>query len=215
MDGLTLTVGLLLLTGSFSPATIPAGTDTPAAVQASDITIKRESPFRVAAALEVAPAVSRTGMISSNSLLPGQPQEPLEPLVDEESRFIELANRERIRYRLNTLEVDPVLVKAAREHSRDMYERNYFSHTSPDENKKTAMRRYLAALGERPDYAIVGENLFFCSIVDVNRGQHALMNSRYHRENILDARFDRIGVGVYKAPDGSFWVTQMFLSNNP
>lgn len=215
MDGLTLTVGLLLLTGSFSPATIPAGLDTPAAVQATNITINKESPFRVAAALEVAPAISRAGMVSGNSLVAAQAENLLEPLVDEETRFIELANRERIRHRLNTLDVDPVLVQAAREHSRDMYERNYFSHTSPDEAKKTAMRRYLAALGNRPDYAIVGENLFYCSIVDVNRGQHALMNSRYHRENILDARFDKIGVGVYKAPDGTFWVTQMFLSNNP
>lgn len=215
MDGLTLTVGLLLLAGSFSPAIIPAGLDTPAAVQAPNITINRESPFRVAAALEVAPAISRTGMVSGNSQVPAHSVSLVEPLVDEESRFIELANRERIRHRLNTLDVDPVLVQAAREHSRDMYERNYFSHTSPDETKKTAMRRYLAALGNRPDYAIVGENLFYCSIVDVNRGQHALMNSRYHRENILDARFDKIGVGVYKAPDGTFWVTQMFLSNDP
>jgi uncharacterized protein YkwD len=37
------------------------------------------------------------------------------------------------------------------------------------------------------------------------------MNSPGHRANILEPRFQRIGVGVYQNAQGEFWVTEMFL----
>jgi uncharacterized protein YkwD len=37
------------------------------------------------------------------------------------------------------------------------------------------------------------------------------MDSPKHRENLLDKRFDQVGVGVYISADGRFWVTQAFL----
>ena len=58
------------------------------------------------------------------------------------------------------------------------------------------MERYLKGLGARPNYACVGENLFYCSVVDVERGHQAFMNSPAHRENVLFPAFDRIGVGI-------------------
>ena len=38
------------------------------------------------------------------------------------------------------------------------------------------------------------------------------MNSPKHRKNILDPKFEQMGVGVYISPDGQFWVTELFLA---
>jgi len=139
--------------------------------------------------------------------------QPSETLTAEEKRLVELVNAERWRDGLGRLRVDPVLVQAARDHSREMAVKHYFDHTSPTPGLETGMKRYLAALRDRPKYAYLGENLFYCSVVDVNRGHHRLMGSPDHRANILDGKFTGIGVGVYTSPDGQFWVTQMFLAS--
>lgn len=131
----------------------------------------------------------------------------------EELRFVELANRERATRRLGRLTIDPLLIAVARDHSREMMQKSYFDHVSPTPGKKTPMDRYLAALGSRPDYACVGENLFYCSVVDVERGHQALMHSPAHRDNLLYNRYEKIGVGIQKNAKGEFWVTQLFLSS--
>jgi len=134
-------------------------------------------------------------------------------LSAEEQRFVDLVNYERWSRGLQQLQMEPVLVEAARAHSREMADKDYFDHYSPTPRLRSAMDRYLVSLGHRPDYAYLGENLFYCSVVDVNRGHDRLMKSTGHRDNILNPRFRTIGVGVYESPDGQFWVTQMFLSS--
>lgn len=133
-------------------------------------------------------------------------------LTEEEQRFIDLTNSERLLRGMNALNLDPTLVEAARKHSKEMAEKDYFDHISPTPGLRTAVDRYIAEIKRRPTWALVGENLFYCSIVDVNRGHTCLMESRTHRDNILNPRFERIGVGIYKDKDGEFWVTEMFLS---
>ena len=93
-----------------------------------------------------------------------------------------------------------------------MYEKNYFDHISPTPGLKTPMNRYLKSLGHTPEWALLGENLFYCSIVDVDRGHKCLMKSPKHKENILNPRFEQMGVGVYVSNDGQFWVTELFLA---
>lgn len=133
-------------------------------------------------------------------------------LADEEQRFIDLINSERYARGLNTLALDPTLVETAREHSKEMCDKDYFDHYSPTPEKRTARERFLLKTDKRPIWALIGENLFYCSITDVNRGHTCLMESPGHRENILNSKFDRVGVGVYKSEDGQFWVTEMFLT---
>jgi len=133
-------------------------------------------------------------------------------LSTEEQRFVDLINYERWRGGLGHLTLDPVLLQAARDHSKEMADLDYFDHYSPTPGRRTAMERYLAARQSEPSWAYLGENLFYCSIVDVNRGHNRLMGSSGHRANILNARFERVGVGVYESADGQFWVTQMFLA---
>jgi len=133
-------------------------------------------------------------------------------VTKEELRFVDLANQERASRGLPELVLDPMLVKIARKHSQEMSDKHYFSHTSPTPGLRTPLDRYLADETDRPSWALVGENLFYCSIVDPERGHSALMNSPGHRANILESRFERIGVGVYINSAGEFYVTQMFLA---
>jgi len=132
----------------------------------------------------------------------------------EELRFVQLTNQERAKHGLRQLEIDPLLIAVARKHSAEMRDKDYFGHESPTPGIKTPLERFLLAATEvrRPAYACVGENLFYCSIVDVQRGHKALMNSPTHRENILFPRFEKMGVGIIKNARGEFWVTQMFLA---
>ena len=42
----------------------------------------------------------------------------------------------------------------------------------------------------------------------------AWMESDGHRRNILQTGYDRVGIGVYCAPDGSLWATQEFAGGD-
>lgn len=129
----------------------------------------------------------------------------------EEQRMVDLANEDRRSAGLPLLRINPMLTQIARQHSREMYELNYFDHHSPNPELETPMARYLNKLGHMPSYACVGENLFYSSVVDPDLGNKCLMESAPHRANMLSKQFDQIGVGVYESSDGRFWVTQMFL----
>lgn len=133
-------------------------------------------------------------------------------MTANEYRYLELSNHERVTRGLGTLSPNPMLVQVARQHSREMWERDYFDHVSPTPGMKTPMSRYLTTLGRTPTWAYLGENLFYCSIVDVDRGHRAFMTSQSHRENVLNDRFEQMGVGIFVSPDGRYWVTELFLA---
>ncbi len=149
---------------------------------------------------------------------PPAPATSANGLSAEEEEFVGLVNGERSRRGLCVLAVDPLLVRTARAHSREMCARDYFDHHSPTPGLSTPMDRYLSSLKDTgagtPDYLLVGENIYYCSITsdvyNVDYGHRALMNSPGHRANILEPRFQKIGLGIYKNARGEFWVTEMF-----
>ena len=152
---------------------------------------------------------------------PSATQSNANDLSTEEREFIRLINGERTSRGLNSLTVDRMLVSVARSHSQEMCSLNYFDHHSPTAGQVTPMDRYLKGLHETgletPPYLLVGENIYYCSTYDdtynVGYGHQALMNSPGHRANILEPRFARIGVGIYRDSQGEFWVTEMFLKD--
>lgn len=137
----------------------------------------------------------------------------------EEADLISAINNERTRRGLGPLAEDPLLNVTARTHSREMYSLSYFDHVSPTAGLQTPLDRYLAGLrawGEgRPESALVGENIFYASATDAvynaSYAHASLMNSPGHRANILEKRFTKVGVGLYRDSQGRFWVTEMFL----
>lgn len=121
----------------------------------------------------------------------------------DEAELIDLVNEERVERGLQPLTFDPALVPIARAHSEEMLELGYFAHVSP--NTGTLGDRLNAAGYE---YMSAGENLAYAPNVRV--AHRGLMQSDGHRENLLEPSFERIGVGILEAPDGTIMVTQLF-----
>lgn len=117
--------------------------------------------------------------------------EVVELKVDEvsESKLFNLVNEERRKAGVSELSLRSEVVPIARSHAKDMWERRYFSHVSP-EGKDVGTR-----LDEgNVDYTFAGENLALAP--SVSTAHTGLMNSEGHRANILEPNFKRMGVGV-------------------
>jgi uncharacterized protein YkwD len=116
--------------------------------------------------------------------------------ADFASEVIELVNIEREARNLHPLSYNEELTLAARLHSQDMGDQDYFDHTSLDGRE---FYERIADAGY--DYQISGENIAAGyptpeAVVD------GWMNSDGHRANILDPDYCDIGVG-YAAVHGS------------
>jgi uncharacterized protein YkwD/uncharacterized membrane protein required for colicin V production len=127
----------------------------------------------------------------------------LSPDPEAEQRMLELVNLERGRLGLPALVFDTALREVARAHSREMFERGYFSHTSPITGSP-ADRIRRAGIMPR----VLGENLAFAPNVRI--AHDGLMNSPGHRENILRPTYGRVGIGVIKSEFRGSMYTQNF-----
>jgi uncharacterized protein YkwD len=114
--------------------------------------------------------------------------------------FVKLMNAHRISLGLPALVWDSRLAAVAQAHSRDMFDRHYFSHTSPD-GRSTWDR--LAARGVT--YSRAGENIAWGQ----GTGRAVLtawLRSPGHRANIENGSYTRHGVGRV----GTYW-THVFI----
>ncbi|MCA0988341.1 CAP domain-containing protein [Guptibacillus algicola] len=128
--------------------------------------------------------------------------EPSGEISKEVQQVIDLTNKERRKQGLPDLKAYTKLSDVAQEKSRDMQEKNYFSHTSPTYGSPFDMMRDFGV-----DFNTAGENIAQGqqtpqSVVD------AWMKSEGHRKNIMNKSFTHIGVGLVQ--DGHYW-TQMFI----
>lgn len=119
------------------------------------------------------------------------PYKPKKLTVDAavEARMLELVSSERAKAGVKPLKIDTTIVVVARAHSKDMWERGYFSHTNPDglspfDRMEKGGVKFLTA----------GENLALAPTTET--AHQGLMNSPGHRRNILDPSFGRVGIGV-------------------
>ncbi len=119
-----------------------------------------------------------------------------------ERRMLELVNSERTTRGLDLLVWCERCAVVGRSHSKDMYRHGYFSHV--DSNGDDPFDRMRAA---RIAYAAAGENLSIAPAV--KEAHEGLMSSPDHRENILRALFDEVGIGCYEGPYG-LMCTQVF-----
>jgi uncharacterized protein YkwD len=99
------------------------------------------------------------------------------------------------------------LAAVARRYSRQMAEKNFFSHTSTDGSTLVDRVRRGQIF-----YHVVGENLFKGTNIP-QPAQNAVegwLNSPGHRENILRPVFAETGIGVWKQKN-TYYITQLFL----
>jgi len=124
-----------------------------------------------------------------------------------EQEILSLLNQERTRRGLKPLQLEPQLVTVARRHSQLMAERSALSHQfsgEPDLNAR------LTPTGIHFD--VSGENV---AVNTTAAGAHkGLMGSPPHRENILNPRYNVIGIGVVRTGQ-QVWVTQDFVGRLP
>jgi uncharacterized protein YkwD len=122
--------------------------------------------------------------------------------------LVALTNRSRASAGLKALRVDSTLSSVARWRSKDMIQRDYFSHSIPGYGK---VWDKLAAIGYC--YKVGGENIGWNNYPDdiATAAIHQMfMNSAGHRANIMGKAWDVIGVGAYKGPTGKKMWTVLF-----
>jgi uncharacterized protein YkwD len=125
-----------------------------------------------------------------------------------EAALVSLTNRSRANAGLPALKVDSTLTSVARWRSKDMIERDYFSHSIPGYGK---VWDKLSAVGYC--YKLGGENIGWNNYPDdIATGaiHQSFMDSPGHRENILGKAWDHIGIGAYKGPTGKKMWTVLF-----
>lgn len=125
--------------------------------------------------------------------------------IDEnsENAMLILVNDERARNGLSPLKKDYTIRDVARSHSIDMAKNGYFSHID------------LAGLSPADrmtnggvTYWLAGENIALAPTYEL--AEIGFMNSPKHRDNILDPKFGRIGIGIIDTGLYGKMVTQNF-----
>ena len=119
-------------------------------------------------------------------------------LSSNEKRTLDLHNRARVDRGLPRLCVHRVLTKAARAHSQEMLDKDYFSHDSY--NGETAGER-IARFGYTSKgyrYYKIGENIAWGSGSQGSPDSifKSWMNSPGHKANIVHKDFREIGIGA-------------------
>jgi uncharacterized protein YkwD len=116
-------------------------------------------------------------------------------------------NQVRQQEGLQPLQNNERLAQVARNYSRQMAEKNFFSHTGADGS--TPAKRVEAA---GIVYWVVGENLFKGKNINqpVKVAVDGWLKSPGHRENILRPFFTETGVGVWRV-NNTYYITQLFL----
>ena len=122
-----------------------------------------------------------------------------------QKEVVRLVNVERTKRGLSELSFNTELSHVATLKSQDMINKNYFDHTSPTYGSPFDMMKKFNI-----SYRSAGENIAMGQRTPAEVVE-AWMNSKGHRENILNSSYTDLGVGVAKKSDGTLYWTQMFI----
>ncbi len=112
--------------------------------------------------------------------------------VDEaaEKEMLADVNKERKSRGIRTLELgSQTLVNVARAHCEDMFGRGYFSHNTPE-----GLSPFDRMTNAGVSFTFAGENLALAP--NTTLAMQGFMQSPGHKENILQANFGHVGIGV-------------------
>lgn len=126
-----------------------------------------------------------------------------------EGELVARTNQSRAGGGLLALKVDPDLTAIARWRSKDMAARDYFSHSIPP----TGQMAFGVLEDEGYCFTLAGENIGWNTYGDdvaTDQIHDAFLASPGHRANVMSDRWDKIGVGAYKGPDGKKLWTVLF-----
>lgn len=135
------------------------------------------------------PAISLQEQSKSNELLPVVSNQTEQDLTI--SGIISATNVERKKIGIVELLKDPQLSKAAEVKLQDMFQKQYFQHVSPSGDSVSDVVRKAGY-----EYIVVGENLALGVFAGDAQVVAAWMASPGHKKNILDPRYQEIGLAV-------------------
>ncbi len=132
-----------------------------------------------------------------------------ESLSEEQWQAVQLAREKQVYAMTNVLryqfEIEPLgyndaVSEVALKHSKDMHDNEYFSHTSPTKGELSDRLKKGDVL-----YSYAGENIA-ARYPDAGAAMIGWLNSKGHREALLNKEFTEIGVGVFRE-----YYTQNFI----
>jgi uncharacterized protein YkwD len=132
---------------------------------------------------------------------PGQAEPNLSA---QEKKLLELTNAERIRRELKPLQVSPMLGKVASSHAKNMAKQGKLEHvldgkTPPDRLRDAGYR--FTAMAE--NVAKMSEKSSMEQLIKM------WMESKIHRENILNPKVTEIGLGIVNDGNGQVYYVQL------
>lgn len=127
-------------------------------------------------------------------------------VISNEKQLFDLTNAFRAVHGLSPLLWDSRVTIVARNHSKDMLTKGYFSHNN---NEGQPPFERLQDYGI--SFIIAGENIV-AGYQDPLNSFHALINSKEHRDNILNSSFRKLGVGFASQELYNTYFTQKFIS---
>jgi len=181
-------------TPTSDPTSVPAPAATPAQTSAPALAPTPKATLAVKSTSKPAPKPA-----PAPSTAPSQPQ-----FTADQQHMLDLINQERSKAGVGTLKIDPQLQKMAQVKAEEMVAKSYFSHTSPTYGDPFKMMKTFGI-----SYTSAGENIAGNSSVD--KAHAALMNSPGHKENILNASFKYIGIGITSSPTYGKMFAQDFV----
>jgi uncharacterized protein YkwD len=121
---------------------------------------------------------------------------------------MDMINKQRAGQGLGSLHWNEKAAQIARLHSENMAHYKFFSHRGLD-----GLMVNDRADNIQLDWHAIGENIAY------NRGYddpvgftiQRWLESPSHKENIMDKRWTETGIGVIVTPDGTYYLTQVFL----
>ena len=146
-------------------------------------------------------------LVAAAALAAGSGDTDKAKLSEEEQRVLDLTNEARKKEGLQPLKVNAVLTKTARAHSENMAKQRKLDHKLDDMNPAQRV--------EKAGYKFfgVGENIYMSKRINAEAPDLAMktwLDSKPHRENILQKEFTEIGIGVATNDSGEIYFTQVF-----
>ena len=135
--------------------------------------------------------------------------DPRAPYAALEAALHEEVNAVRAQRHLIRLRRMPDLDAVARAHSRDMVQRGYLAHASPEGD--IAVDRLHAA--RVAGFSLAAENIGSTDRPEPNREiLTGWIQSPVHRKNLFAPPFNATGIGIARAPSGSLIYTQVYVT---
>ena len=183
----------------------PIGTET----DLVGMGVQRMRPLLIGACILMAVITARVTLATQD---PQDPQSRPKTMLEDGETFVvedvetfvfERVNEVRTGLGLRALATDPILTMIARNHSKDMLERDYLGHINPEGKGPVQRvgedhRRLVGEVSENVWSALLLKGTSPSRVAD--RIVDAVMASEGHRRNMLARELTHLGLGVYAVP---------------